>query len=70
MCYNECIVILQSTPVFNSEKEKTEKQIDILLRHPEYKACFTWDKQLVEDDKLFECYGAGSLRFVWKKGLL
>lgn len=24
-------------------------------------------KQLVEENKLFECYGAGSLRFIWRK---
>lgn len=26
------------------EKDKLEKQVDILINHPEYKACFTWDK--------------------------
>ncbi len=31
------------------ESDKLEKQINFLLNHPEYKACFTWDKLLIED---------------------
>lgn len=26
------------------EKDKLEKQLEVMLAHPEYKACFTWDK--------------------------
>lgn len=37
------------------ELDKLECQIKILQRHPEYKACFTWDKILFEyDDKVYK----------------
>ncbi len=31
------------------EPEKIEKQVAFLQNHPEYKACFTWDRLLIED---------------------
>lgn len=32
------------------EKDKLEKQVSFLLNHPEYKACFTWDKLEYDPD--------------------
>lgn len=32
------------------ELDKLEKQMDVLMKHPEYKACFTWDKVIFDTE--------------------
>lgn len=57
------------------EPDKLEKQLEFLARHPEYRACFTWDKVIFSgEDPTFQgrelySHKGNDNRFNWLYGL-
>ena len=55
-CFNDCASSSDAKYIAGTsgddfwKLDKLEKQVDILENHSEYKACFTWDEVIFEDD--------------------